>query len=335
MSHFTVTVCLDGSNEILARACRVAADGSFDADGRAQLLRGAAEAALAGTLAPFDENTEVTPYRSYEDGGPEDYWFVRSLREEAGLNPDDATLTWAQVAEAYNKHYSEDGETLLTDESGRAYTMSTYNPESKWDWWQIGGRWGGRFPYRQKHAGEVIPAEPHWSSDHAAVPARHCDGGPVRALDLEKMREDAAKKAREQYAEYLAAVAGTPEALPWSVFTDNISEGNGYDIGQAREEYHSQPRIKALQESPDFGPFRDNEDFQMPEDLYVERARARAVPGWAVLTMDGRWMERGQMGWWGLNDATENSSIGYWEAANAYIGSLPGDAWLISVDCHI
>jgi hypothetical protein len=46
-------------------------------------------------------------------------------------------------------------------------------------------------------------------------------------------------------------------------------------------------------------------------------------------------MEQGSMGWWGLNDATDGSRIGYWEAANAYIESLPDDTFLVCVDAHI
>ena len=131
-------------------------------------------------------------------------------------------------------------------------------------------------------------------------------------------------------------MAGTPEALPWSVFRDNVSEGSGYDIEQAPTPYNSQPRIGALRDKTGAYTFRDNEDFPgAGKRCTPSGAHPRAVPGWAVLTLDGRWMERGEMGWFGLSDATEASSTGYWEAANAYIGSLPDDAWLVSVDCHI
>ena len=162
----------------------------------------------------------------------------------------------------------------------------------------------------------------------------HCDGGPKYALDLKAMRDEAARKARETYTKYEAVVSGTPEALPWSTFTDNISEGNGYTIDRAREEYGTQPRIKALSTNEEF-MFADNEDFTCGQKLYVERARARAVPGWAMLATDGHWMAPGEMGWFGASTDTEGSRIGYWETANAYIEALPDDTWLISVDCHI
>ena len=207
------------------------------------------------------------------------------------------------------------------------------NPQAKWDWWVVGGRWGGYFPFRLEHAASVIMPERRFSSPD--FKALHCDGGPKFALDLDKLRTEKMDDARERYALWAKITAGTPEALSWSVFAENISEGNGYTIQQARDEYHSQPRIKAL-EGTDFQWMDDPVGgLQIPEELYVERARAQAVPGWGILTLDGRWMEQGSMGWWGLNDATDGSRIGYWEAANAYIEALPESTFLVCVDCHI
>jgi len=207
------------------------------------------------------------------------------------------------------------------------------NPQAKWDWWVTGGRWGGYFPYRDEHAGLIIKPEERWSSPE--LKPGYCDGGPKLALDLDRMRAEQMAKARDVYAEWEKVTAGTPDALPWRVFMQNISEGNGYTIDQARGEYHAQPRIVAIRDT-DFRWYDDPvEEFGVSEDLYVERARARAVPGWAILTVDGRWMEQGNMGWFGWNDATEGSRIGYWEVANAYIESLPDSTFLICVDCHI
>src|SRR5882724_4728280 len=111
------------------------------------------------------------------------------------------------------------------------------NPKAKWDWWVTGGRWGGYFKFRPEHASLVIPHEKQWSSPD--VKHGYCDGGAKMALDLDGMRAESAAEARETYAQWVKLVAGTPEALPWSVFTENISEGNGYTIDQARAEYQS------------------------------------------------------------------------------------------------
>jgi hypothetical protein len=345
VSHFTVVVCIDNPKR------------------------------LDEVMAPWDENKEMEPYRDYEDGGPADHWLYRSLQRAAedyasggGIKPykpdefgwssasskktpaqqreeqrADAELlaslpspiTWADLARVYNERYDEDSESpLLVSEDGlRGYTMSTYNPESKWDYWSIGGRWGGYFRYQDGRRGAVLLPQHGYDSPEDVHP-RSCDGGRKRDLDLDSVRAEAAGKARERYRKYLGVVAGTPEALPWSSFTDNISEGNGYTIERAREEYGSQPRVQALRNDEEFR-WMDAEDFAMPEERYVETERARAVPGYAIVTADGRWMAPGKMGWFGMSSDGEGDRIGYWEAANAYIEGLDDDVYLIALDCHI
>jgi len=321
MSHFTVTVCLDDSSGQLARA---------------GFLRGTIEGRVGRALAPFDENTEVAPRRDYEDGDPEDHLVIKDVRrdaEQAACLP--ARASWADVVRVHNDRYGDEDRMYL-DKDGRAYTMTTYNPKSKWDWWQIGGRWTGQFPYKREHAAVVITGKPGLMTKPAANGT--CDGGPLYALDVDTMRAGAATRARVRYGKYREAVEGTPDALPWSVFRDNISEGSGYTADQARAEYRSQPRVRALDATGEFSsPFSGDPiaEFTVPEEVYAERARAGAVPGYATLTADGRWMAPGHMGWFGMSDDEENDRIGYLEAANAYIGSLPDSAWIISVDCHI
>jgi hypothetical protein len=297
MSHFIVTACVEHPD------------------------------ALEKALAPYDENLEVEPYRDYEGGEPAGHW---SLDKGTLSGP----VTWADVARLYNEKYGDGEEQMLVDESGRAYSMSTRNPDAKWDYWRIGGRWGGRFPYRQEHAADIIRPERGWDSPEVIMPMR-CDGGPKRALDLDALREEKAVQARKEWQGYRDLVAGTPDAIPWAEFRAMLDTLPGYTIDRAREEYHSQPRVQAIKKSD----FRYHDDpvaeFAIPVDLYAEKARAQAIPGFAMLTLDGRWMAPGRMGWFAATDATDSTRIGYLEAANAYIGQLPDDAWLIAVDCHI
>jgi hypothetical protein len=250
-------------------------------------------------------------------------------------------VTWADVARLHNERYSaEDGDAeMLLAEDGRAYTMSTYNPDSKWDWYAIGGRWTGYFPYKGKFARQVITGEPGLMTDQAK--GGHCDGGPLSALDLAGLREAKATEARVLYGTYLKAIEGTPPARSWKYFREQVSEvggATGYTVDQARDEYHSQPRVQKLEATEEFrGWFSQDpiEEFAIPEKLYVARRVAQAVPGYATLTADGRWMAHGDMGWFGMSNDEESSRIGYWEVANAYIESLPETAWIIAVDCHI
>lgn len=306
MSHFSVVVCIEDP------------------------------AKLEAILAPFDENMEVDPYRDYETGSPAEFWAVDSLREHEGLNPDDATLTWAQVAEAHNRRYVEGGEdAMLVGDDGRAYSMSTRNPQAKWDWWSIGGQWAGDFVAKAgAHARVVKPQRNHRSAD--VIEADRCDGGRKCDLDLDALRERKARDEMKRLAEWRTVTDGTPKAMSWANFRDQVSGETGYTIERAREEYHSQPRVQAIRQTDfswDDDPIAEYDG--QPSALLIEKAKARAIPGYATIALDGHWMAPGRMGMFGMSTETESEQIGYWEAMNAYIESLPDDACLIVVDCHI
>ena len=108
------------------------------------------QAFITEQMAPYDENTEVEPYVSYSvEQAQAD--LTRDItrfegiieRQDANFNlekcqehleklrvttPDDKYREYVE----YHKHFDEDGDPI-----------STYNPESKWDWFVIGGRWDG------------------------------------------------------------------------------------------------------------------------------------------------------------------------------------------------
>lgn len=350
MSHFSVVVCIDGET----------------------VTRQNVEDRIGRLLAPYDENREMEPYRSYEEGEATGHWLYGALKRAAadyaagtGIKPykpdelgwssasskqtpqqqraeqkADAELfhslpdpfTWADLAKLYAARYGADSEQIFVDDEGRAYTMSTYNPDSKWDYWRIGGRWGGYFPYRAENARLVLSSGSGWDSPD--IPALHCDGGPKSALDLDALRQEKGAEARKTWAEFAALVAGTPEARPWSEFVADV-DAKRLSIDEARTLYHAQPRWQAISQTD----FRWTDDaigtFQQPEDRYVAIEVARAVPGYATVRTDGKWMAPGRMGWFGVSTDEESERIGYWEAANAYIESLPDTAWLVAVDCHI
>ncbi|WP_034271069.1 hypothetical protein [Haloechinothrix halophila] len=73
----------------------------------------------------------------------------------------------------------------------------------------------------------------------------------------------------------------------------------------------------------------------LDRDEYVQQCRDQAIPGWATLTHDGRWLSPGRMGWFGMSDEDPQSQADYLTEANAYLDSLSGDMWLVTVDCHI
>lgn len=122
------------------------------------------EEEISNLLEPYDENIEVEPYvemtfdevkenlrnRSEEyfrntkaKGAEPDINTVKlykSIMNALDTNNDD------EIKRLAKEYYGEDS----IDDNGNY--VSTYNPMSKWDWWEIGGRWAD---YMSEHAAAV------------------------------------------------------------------------------------------------------------------------------------------------------------------------------------
>lgn len=297
------------------------------------------EDALTEALAPFDESKEVTPYYDYETGEAKDYWSLDACREK-GLLPAEGELTWAQVAEAVNTRWEHDeagAEYMRVDAAGRAYTISTYNPRSKWDWWVIGGRWTGYFlPLATAASDErLITGRPGVFGTSAAV--GHVDGGPRGLLDFGSLRAEKAAKAAEQYDAWTAFAGHLPEALPWSHFlARHNADETAYPIEQARRDYNGQERVQKARTSRDF-TFLDCviETFAPGRDAYMQQAADQAIPGYAFLGLDGVWRAAGEMGWFGMSSDSEEDRAAHYRQMNEHLDALDPDTLLVAVDCHI
>lgn len=372
MSHFSVLICLPGSTPL---------EKLEDEIGR--------------RMERWNENRDVEPYRDYEEGGPEDYWWVGAMRRGAEAHRTNAPVelrdsimnrdekvyrngvgyqtrdeyiayeiadrerdarwaerlgehpTWETVATLYNERYghgkqlategdASDSETLHYDpETGRAYTMSTRNPEAMWDYWRIGGRWGGYFLVGQNGPGLITSPRGWDSPEPEADGKQRADGGPKRLLDFEAMRAEAEAKANAEYDKWDAACTGTPHADSWAHFYGLVEVGE-IDRDEARRRYNAQPRIKAAKAAGLGGWDCPVEQFMSGREEYVAEMRRAAVPGYALVTLDEEWVAPGRMGWFGMSSDGAGERSGYRSAVNAYLDDkVADDDLLIALDCHI
>jgi hypothetical protein len=352
MSHFSVLACLPPGTEL-----------------------GKVNDLLADVMAPWDENTDVEPYRDYEDGGIEDFWFVSSMRtgaehhrngtglkkhtpdmlgwssestkdtpdqqraefaekakwsERLGENP-----TWETVVTLHNERYSENESQPLSydPEMGRAYTMSTYNPESKWDYWRVGGRWSGYFT--AKPGSMVIPSEKHWDSPKDSAGEGRCDGGAIKDLDLATLRAGAAGDAEIRYQQWEELAKSNPPAKSWAHFRD-LAELGEITWRRARTEYGVQPLIKAA-DTANFSSYSGCivQEFTTTKTEYVATAAREAIPGYALVTLEREWVAPGRMGWFGMSSDGPGEKSAYKVGVNQYLDQLDPATVLVVLDCHI
>lgn len=306
------------------------------------------------------DRSSVKPYRPNEIGyssafdtkrTEEQQW--EDLQKEAeDFQKFSSPPTWPEVIEYSNNRWYPEGldddnrhsYTFYEEETDRAYTLSTYNPDSKWDWYQIGGRWRGYFPAAIPVEDDVnhrlITSPKGWSAPDVETP-NSVDGGPKGMLDLRKLREDKADETEAAWYKYHSLVAGLPVALNWEHFCKAV-EDERMTWDEARATYGGQPRVKKARESSEFmwggcpiGIYGYNVDDDLALSILKEKARQDAVPGFALLTTEGKWVAPGEMGWFGMSSDTEESKREFKDAANEYIDNLDPDVLLIAVDLHI
>lgn len=210
------------------------------------------------------------------------------------------------------------------------------NPNRKYDWYQVGGRWAGFFRLKSGTEGEVgqpsllFDSEARAEINEKIEMMTHADQTLKKNIDFEGMRNDAGEKAAAEYDRVMKVIAHLPSNETW----ETVRERHGDDIDKARKEYNDQERVKALYTSKDQDLiWFSADDFLVTREEYVESARNSAIMTFA-LVKDGHWYERGAMGWFGcVSDEKDQNA---WEREfNKLLDSVPDDTMITVVDCHI
>jgi hypothetical protein len=294
---------------------------------------------------------QLAPYHEFECTG-DDNSYVQDIdnTEEARKeyqSRDNSEETFAEFCESCYGHMivpfnqqpdlsneHKYGYTLVDGKGEVIKTVDRTNPNRKWDWYQVGGRWTGYFKLKQMAVG--VLGEPGLQRmDKGYVPpsedrADSCLKGDI---DIEGMREEAGEEAAKRYDLFAKVTEGLPVHLSWDeVKRRNIKNESDVDYEKARKEYGDQPVVKALHNSKETMWF-EADDFLVSREQYIQRARDGAFTLFAVVK-DGQWYERGSMGWWGC--VSDEKDRDEWnQKFSSLIDDLSDDTILTVVDCHI
>lgn len=99
-----------------------------------------------GQLAKYDENIRVEQYKS-RIGTP---WWAEKAYEGAGVLENDphGLMAW------HDHEWPDSKGEIGVDDDG-LFEWSTYNPDSKWDWYSVGGRWSGLLKLKPEAKGST------------------------------------------------------------------------------------------------------------------------------------------------------------------------------------
>lgn len=270
-------------------------------------------------LAPYNEQNEQ--YFSFVDKTKEvlETWENGSLDNKS-------------IKEYYDNNFDE----FLKDYFGYTKIDDKYgyhaNPNAKWDWYQVGGRWSNFFKLKEDKNGE----------------AKYVDVIYKKDIDIDAMKKDAENTAAKTYDKLINVFGGSIPKLDieWETLLDDKS----ISIDEKRSMYHNQTAIQQLkkvsaeysdkmQNSDEdhemwlFLSFLDLEDFQCSKNEYIERQKNGVLTTFAFLK-DGIWCERGNMGWFGV--ALNEAPLHEWNKKfMEMFNSLSDDTLITLVDCHI
>lgn len=276
------------------------------------------------------ENVEkqLQPYHEYECTGIEDE-YVKFVPAEETL--EELQKDYEEKKEIYGYTSFEDcmkDDYRYIEKNGQwgRYT----NPNAKWDWWSVGGRWTGFFKLKEGASGEVGELGV-FSTPPKVGFADIVSKGDV---DWDYMRNVAGDVAEKKW---VLANESFKDKLPFESWeTIRLKNENNLDV--ARYQYNNQPAVLAFKEMVKnnidlFGWYGDAEEFLTPKDVYIDREKNASITTYAIVK-DGVWYQKGDMGWWGMSSnemLQDDWNKKFWEL----IQSVPDDTKLTLVDCHI
>lgn len=291
--------------------------------------------AVDAQLAPFAEwgsvpdSEEYSRYTQFEDDTEEmiEYYgkYVEETNKGSGsVNPIIyyvATRTEYPIITATEKQEA-DGELpeappvsesrwgyIIQSNDGRLLKVfRRTNPNSKWDWYVLGGRYESRLLSK--------------SSPGAF------DRLPTSDIDWDRMIMQAASDAGARWDEVRKIVGGNK--IP--DYKKILDQFNG-NHELAKASYWSYPGMSGLGQDMDF-IFDDNKEwFNLSREEYSARVGNMWIRPYAWL-QDGKWHSRGDMGWFGIS-YDEMDKDEWALLVPELIKNLGPDKVLSVIDCHI
>jgi hypothetical protein len=197
---------------------------------------------------------------------------------------------------------------ICSDCNGTGISSTTYNPNSKWDWYEIGGRWHGNFFLKPNIKRENI-GKPSWGLSAIEIAEVIALGKVDQALMSEIDWERTNSISDEQFS-HLNAL--------WD-WIDGLATENDYEKRTGNHIFYKK---------------------QYYIELYGTREehirRAGLFTTYAVLTEDGKWHAPGDMGWFGMSSDSPEEKAKYEKGFfDMFLKDLSPNTMLTVVDCHI
>lgn len=243
-----------------------------------------------------------------------------------------------EIAVPFTQNYAS-FEQFMDDHCGyseRDKTQGRYgyweNPNAKWDWYALGGRWQGMLRLKKESSDALVGSKSLLDKNQLYEPG-YADSASKGGIDFEAMQESAMAKAAINYDQLEEVTRGLP--LPNIKTMYEVQEGETQPriVG----EYYNQLWTKAVRKLSFANIFEDPSEqfmvFKGGREAFIQEARDNAFCTFAAIK-NGKWYERGDMGWWGCVSDEKDQVAWHTEFMNI-LNDVSDDTIISVYDCHI
>lgn len=247
------------------------------------------------------EQAEAEGKQTSYSSHPDTYKVKKDLVE---IGAELVSISWKELYATFEE-YLEKYHGAEKDEETNDYGYWE-NPNAKWDWYQVGGRWAGKLTVSAdcenyglgKKSWGWGDKDPYSSSGKY----KKVDSARIKDLVFPDYQEeyDKAKRFWElKVEEQLPKNEEEKELIKWDFY---------------RPEYYK-------------NTYKDKETYAECQATFHT---------YAVIDKDGHWNAKGEMGWWGISSAEENQEVDFIKNYKKNVFENAGENdYITIVDCHI
>jgi hypothetical protein len=218
-----------------------------------------------------------------------------------------------------------------------------HNPNSKWDWYVVGGRWNGYFPVRELVIASAQARQKELGL-YDGYAAKECSAEPnkvnvcrISELDFNAANQEAQAELNTFWDEWNELLAGKEFKIfhgPRSTaidlgFITCKDETELTDEERDETRYRLLPWKRQLKEGVtrfDVARIINKEDLNISVFFPIK--------GYSRVDESG-WYSKGEMGWFGCDQTTPEAVINFSESTKDWLLSGNQQDWVLAVDCHI
>lgn len=264
----------------------------------------------------------MLPYHEYECTGITEYCIHQDITDETVTDYDknkedyesveDFLDSWHGITNVYESEPEtkpEDSYAVVKDgQIIKAYRFT--NPNSKWDYY-------GSYDWER--------------SEYVNID-RETDVIKKSQFDIDTFM----LKRKEYYTELYNKLKPyfTSDFITWEQ-----ARKENENLDTARDVYNNQQSMKDMNEKLGSGEvFHLRWNINIDDvatktlDEFVKANLDTVAPFWAMVTPDGKWIEKGKMGWWAISWDEDNNFNKTWTEVWK---EIPDDCYIWKCDCHI